>query len=193
MFATRAAATVPLEIFDPLSEVSADPSPVCVPLNVPPVIVPVNVGEALSTTFPVPVEVVVPVPPRTTASIPADTFPASRFVMPDPAPVRVVAATVAAVTVPVSVGETLSTTLPVPVDVVVPVPPCTTGSTPAEIFPASNAVSAAPEPANDVAETAPVPELKVYAADPAKTPLALYCTWVLAPPADALGQLVPVD
>lgn len=90
----RATGSVPLETLPALRLVTAAPLPENVPENVPPVTVPVNVGEPDRTTDPVPVLVVVPVPPRATASVPLETLPAFNAVMPLPAPVNVVAATV---------------------------------------------------------------------------------------------------
>lgn len=71
IFATRDAATVPVETFVPLSDVIPDPSPVTVvAATVAAVTVPVSVGETLSTVLPVPVDVVTPVPPFATGSVP---------------------------------------------------------------------------------------------------------------------------
>jgi hypothetical protein len=67
-------------------------------------------------------------------------------VTPEPAPVNVVAATVAAVTVPVNVGDALSTVDPVPVLVVVPVPPRATARMPELMLPAFRDVSPEPLP-----------------------------------------------
>jgi hypothetical protein len=64
------------------------------PENVPAVTVPVSVGLADRTTDPVPVEDVTPVPPRATASVPDPALPMFSDVIPDPAPVKVVAETV---------------------------------------------------------------------------------------------------
>jgi hypothetical protein len=58
------------------------------------VAVPDNAGLAESTTDPVPVEVVVPVPPRATASVPDPALSMFRAVIPEPAPVKVEALTV---------------------------------------------------------------------------------------------------
>jgi hypothetical protein len=69
------------------------------------VAVPDNAGLAERTTDPVPVEVVTPDPPRATASVPDPAFPMLRAVIPDPAPVRVVALTVAAFIVPVKTSR----------------------------------------------------------------------------------------
>jgi hypothetical protein len=77
-----------------------DPAPVkVVALTVAAVTVPVSVGLADRTTDPVPVEEATPVPPRATASVPDPALPMSRLVIPDPAPIKVVALTVEAETV----------------------------------------------------------------------------------------------
>jgi len=87
--------------------------------------VPLKVGDALRTTLPVPVEVVAPVPPLATGSVPVTPVVSGSPV----AFVRVADAGVPKVGV-ISAGELLRTTLPVPVEVVVPVPPLATGSVP---------------------------------------------------------------
>jgi len=69
------------------------------------VAVPDNAGLAERTTDPEPVEEVTPVPPRATASVPDPALPMLRAVIPDPAPVRVVALTVAAFIVPVNTSR----------------------------------------------------------------------------------------
>src|SRR4051812_35743000 len=61
-----AVGTVPLAMFDAFRLVSDAP----LPENEPPVIVPLSVGEAESTTDPEPVELVTPVPPFPTGSVP---------------------------------------------------------------------------------------------------------------------------
>jgi hypothetical protein len=76
-------------------DVIPDPAPVkVVALMVAAVTVPVNVGSAERTTDPVPVEDVTPVPPFAAARVPDPTLPMLRAVIPDPAPVKVVALTV---------------------------------------------------------------------------------------------------
>ena len=84
-----------------------------------------NVGDVDNTTFPVPVDVVTPVPPLVTGKVP-DT-PEARG-----KPVAFVNTT--ALGVPkagvVKLGEDDNTTLPVPVDVVTPVPPLATATVP---------------------------------------------------------------
>ena len=74
---SRAVATVPLERLPAFKLVREAPEPekvpaVAVPLHVAaaPLTVPVKVGEADNTTEPVPVEVVTPVPPLATGSVP---------------------------------------------------------------------------------------------------------------------------
>ena len=143
------------------------------------VTVPWNVGDTLSTTFPVPVLVVTPVPPLLTASVPY-TFarlrddnpvplpetlateitegkralaivpvklPAGIALIPSAFPLRLAAAKLPVmVTTPCSVGDTLSTTFPVPVLVVTPVPPLLTPKVP-YTFAKFNEVSPAPLPA----------------------------------------------
>jgi hypothetical protein len=104
----RATASVPDPALPMLRLVTPEPSPVCVPENVPPVIVPVNVGLAERTTDPVPVEDVTPVPPRATARVPDPALPMFSDVIPDPAPVRVVALTVAAFMVPVGTSRAVA-------------------------------------------------------------------------------------
>jgi len=84
-----------------------------------------NVGDVLSTTEPEPVDVVVPVPPFKTGRVPVTPVVNGK-------PVALVRTTdegvpSAGVT---SVGEVLSTTDPVPVEVVTPVPPFSTGRVP---------------------------------------------------------------
>ena len=110
------------------------------------VAVPDNAGLAERTTDPVPVEDVTPVPPRATARVPDPAFPMFRDVTPEPSPVRVVALTVAAVTVPVNVGLAERTLLPVPVEVVVPVPPRATARVPDPAFPMFRDVTPEPSP-----------------------------------------------
>jgi hypothetical protein len=87
--------------------------------------VPVNVGLADKTVLPVPVLVVTPVPPLATGSVPVTPVvkgsPVQEVNVPDVG--------VPKTGVP-SVGEVDNTTLPVPVDVVTPVPPLSTGSVP---------------------------------------------------------------
>jgi hypothetical protein len=87
--------------------------------------VPVNVGLAERTVLPVPVEVVTPVPPCATGSVPVTPVVKGK-------PVAFV--NVADVGVPktgvTSVGEVDNTVLPEPVEVVTPVPPLATGSVP---------------------------------------------------------------
>lgn len=84
-----------------------------------------NVGELDKTVFPVPVAVVVPVPPLRIGSIPVTPVdkgnPVKLVAMPDAGVPR---------TGVTSVGELDRTTLPVPVELVTPVPPFTAGSTP---------------------------------------------------------------
>ena len=72
------------------------------------VAVPDNAGLAERTTDPVPVEDVTPVPPRATASVPDPALPMLRAVIPDPAPVKVVATTVAAFIVPVKTSRAVA-------------------------------------------------------------------------------------
>ena len=72
------------------------------------VVVPARVGPDERTTDPDPVDVVVPVPPRATASVPDPAFPMFRDVIPDPAPVKVVATTVAAFIVPVKTSRAVA-------------------------------------------------------------------------------------
>ena len=85
----------------------------------------IRVGPVTSTSEPVPVEVVVPVPPFTTAKVPVTPVDSGK-------PVRLVA--MPDVGVPsngvTSVGLTLSTTLPLPVEEVTPVPPLATANKP---------------------------------------------------------------
>ena len=109
-----------------------------------------NVGEVDRTVFPVPVDVVTPVPPFATASValrPAafppifklatgvveetmrGAVPVGTLEVNDPVSLRVVpvAPRINGVT---RVGELDKTVFPVPVEVVTPVPPLTTGNTP---------------------------------------------------------------
>jgi len=87
--------------------------------------VPVNVGEADRTTFPLPVLVVTPVPPFATGRVPVTPVergrPVTLVITPD------AGVPSAGVT---SVGELDRTTFPVPVLLVTPVPPFATGSVP---------------------------------------------------------------
>jgi len=115
------------------------------------VVEPVSVESADKTTLPVPVDVVVPVPPRVTASVPVAMFEALRAVRDAPLPLKV-----PAVTVPVRVGPADKTTLPEPVDVVVPVPPRATTKTPLATFAAFNEVRPAPDPENRSAVAVPL-------------------------------------
>jgi len=115
------------------------------------VVEPVSVESADKTTLPVPVAVEVPVPPRVTASVPVAMFEALRAVNGAPLPLNM-----PAVTVPVRVGPADKTTLPEPVDVVVPVPPRATASVPVEMFAALRDVNGAPLPLNMPAVTVPV-------------------------------------
>jgi hypothetical protein len=117
------------------------------------VAVPDNAGLAERTTDPEPVEDVTPVPPRATARVPDPAFPMFSDVTPEPSPVRVVALTVAAVTVPVNVGLAERTTDPVPVEDVTPVPPRATASVPDPALPMLRAVIPDPAPVRVVALT----------------------------------------
>ena len=85
----------------------------------------VNVGEVESTRFPDPVDDVTPVPPLATGKVPVTPVVSGN-------PVKFVATP--EVGVPkigeTKVGEVDSTTLPVPVDDVTPVPPLATGNVP---------------------------------------------------------------
>ena len=84
--------------------------------------VPVNVGDAERTTLPVPVLVATPVPPFATGNRPVTPVvkgnPVAFVNVPDVGVPKI------GVT---SVGEVDNTTLPVPVEVVTPVPPLATG------------------------------------------------------------------
>jgi hypothetical protein len=126
---------------------------VAIDVTVAAVTVPVNVGPAERTTDPVPVEVVTPVPPRPTANVPDTALPMFRSVIADPAPIKVVALTVAAVTVPVNVGSAERTTDPDPVEVVTPVPPRATANVPDPALPMFRAVIPDPAPVKVVALT----------------------------------------
>jgi hypothetical protein len=85
----------------------------------------VKVGEVDSTTFPVPVEDVTPVPPLPTGNVPDTPVARGKPVAFD---------NTTALGVPkagvVKVGEVDSTTFPVPVEDVTPVPPLATGKVP---------------------------------------------------------------
>lgn len=87
--------------------------------------VPVNVGDAESTLLPVPVEVVTPVPPLATGKVPVVPPSIGK-------PVTLVSTPLAGVPKAgvTSVGLLDNTTLPVPVDVVTPVPPRATERVP---------------------------------------------------------------
>jgi hypothetical protein len=85
----------------------------------------VRTGDVDKTTFPVPVDVVTPVPPLATGRVPVTPVVKGRPV----AFVRVAAEGVPMFGV-VRTGEEDKTTLPVPVDVVTPVPPFATGRVP---------------------------------------------------------------
>ena len=104
--------------------------PVMVPLavSVAAASVPVNVGDADKTLLPEPVLVVTPVPPFATGKVPVTPVVKGR-------PVPLVSVTEVGVprTGVTSVGLVLRTTLPVPVDVVTPVPPFATANVPATV------------------------------------------------------------
>lgn len=91
--------------------------------------------------------------PYARPAAPGQLVPSCRQTLTPPT-VTVVAATVAAVVVPVRVGDADRTTLPVPVLVVVPVPPRATPRTPLEILFALSAVRLTPEIAGNVAGNA---------------------------------------
>jgi len=101
-------------------------------LKLPDVGVPSNgvtkVGEVESTTAPEPVEVVTPVPPLATGSVPVTPLDKGN-------PVALVNVTEVGVprTGVTSVGLVDNTVLPEPVDVVTPVPPLLTASVPATV------------------------------------------------------------
>ena len=84
-----------------------------------------NVGELDKTTFPVPVELVTPVPPFATGNVPVTPVV-------NGSPVRFVATPEAGVPIfgVTNVGELDKTTFPVPVELVTPVPPFATGNVP---------------------------------------------------------------
>lgn len=116
----------------------------------------IRVGPVASTSEPVPVEVVVPVPPFTTANVPVTPVDSGK-------PVRLVATP--DVGVPsngvTSVGLTLSTTLPLPVDEVTPVPPLVTANNPETVItPEVGTAGSKPVVPNEIADT-PVAAEKV--------------------------------
>jgi hypothetical protein len=82
-----------------------------------------STGDVDRTAFPVPVDVVTPVPPLVTGSVPVTPVVRGSPV----ALVRVTAEGVPRFGV-VRTGEVERTTFPVPVEVVVPVPPSVTGT-----------------------------------------------------------------
>jgi len=87
-----------------------------------------RVGEVLRTVFPEPVEVVTPVPPLATGSVPVTPVVRGKPVAFVKMPLDGVPS--AGVT---RVGEVLKTVLPEPVEVVTPVPPLATASVPARV------------------------------------------------------------
>ena len=89
---------------------------------------PVKVGDAERTTLPLPVLVVTPVPPFATGKVPV-----TPVVKGSPVPFVSVTEVGVPRTGVTSVGLVLRTTLPVPVDVVTPVPPLVTASVPATV------------------------------------------------------------
>jgi hypothetical protein len=111
--------------------------------TVPTVVVPERVALEDNTTLPVPVDEVVPVPPLATARVPDEMAAASTLLAAnstlrlDPLIWSAEALIVPAVVVPVRVALEDNTTLPVPVDEVVPVPPLATARVPAVAFPTS--------------------------------------------------------
>ena len=88
-----------------------------------------SVGEVERTTDPVPVDVVTPVPPLRTGSVPVTPVVSGKPV----ALVRTRAVGVPSAGV-TSVGDVERTVEPVPVDVVTPVPPLATASVPASVI-----------------------------------------------------------
>jgi hypothetical protein len=84
-----------------------------------------RIGDVLNTTEPVPVDVVTPVPPFNTGSVPVTPVVSGKPV----ALVRTTADGVPKAGV-INVGLLFNTTDPVPVDVVVPVPPLATSNDP---------------------------------------------------------------
>ena len=103
-----------------------------------------SVGPSEKTTFPIPVLEVVPVPPLDTPKIPV-VLARLRFVNPAPFPRKALAVIALAtpsepttfprIVMPERIGAVLSTTLPVPVDDVTPVPPCATSTITLPILP----------------------------------------------------------
>ena len=132
--------------------------------------VPVNVGEADSTVLPAPVDVVVPVPPRGTVSVPVVPFTIGRLVaftsMADAGVPK------AGVT---SVGLLDNTLLPVPVEVVTPVPPFATGSVPVTPVAKGRPVALVKVPLEGVPSTPPLttgaPALPTLTARAVATPV----------------------
>tara|TARA_B100001758_G_scaffold119521_1_gene102660 strand:+ start:549 stop:995 length:447 start_codon:yes stop_codon:yes gene_type:complete len=106
----RETGTVPELILPALRDDNPEPSPVCVPEKVPPVIVPDNVGLALITMFPDPVFE----DNLSLLSVPELILPALRDDNPEPLPVCV-PEKVPPVIVPDNVGLALITMFPDPV------------------------------------------------------------------------------
>lgn len=92
----------------------------------PPIVGVVNEGEVPNTLAPLPVDVVTPVPPLATGSVPVTPVVKGKPVHEVKVPEEGVPRT--GVT---NVGEVLNTLLPEPVEVVTPVPPAKTGKVPA--------------------------------------------------------------
>ena len=92
--------------------------------------VPVKVGDADKTVLPVPVDVVVPVPPLLTPSVPVTPVVSGRPVAFVSTPAEGVPRAGVTRLALVSVGAVDNTVLPEPVEVVVPVPPLLTPSVP---------------------------------------------------------------
>ena len=117
------------------------------------VIEPVKVGDADNTTLPVPVEVVTPVPPFATGSVPVIPVDNGK-------PVQLVK--VPEVGVPnkgvTNVGLIDKTTLPVPVEVETPVPPLATFKVPPKVmFPVPKpGLSPVEPPLNELTPAPPI-------------------------------------
>jgi hypothetical protein len=133
-------------------------NPAPLPENDVAVRVPEMAGAVFNTTLPVPVLVVVPVPPCTTAKVPVVTLAAFREFNAAPLPKNEVA-----VRVPEMVGAVLNTTLPDPVLVAVPVPPRATPKVPVVTLAAFKVVKPAPDtPANRSEGSTPLITLAAF-------------------------------
>ena len=115
-----------------------------------------KVGEVESTLLPLPVEVVTPVPPLATGKVPVTPVVKGK-------PVQLVSVPADGVpkTGVTKVGEVDNTMLPLPVEVVTPVPPRATGKVPAVTCDALIEIASAPPEVCEAAWVAGIPKLEI--------------------------------